>query len=206
MTQTTSEHTLPTLPFPVDALQGISQTTLEIHHGRHHKAYVDKLNALIKTSPLRGTALEEVVRQADGALFNNAAQAWNHAFYWNCLSPERGLSPSPLLLQAVVRDFGSFQDLTERFRAAALAKFGSGWTWLALNADGRLAIENSDDADTPLRHGRIPLLTCDVWEHAYYLDFRNERAKYVQAFLGQINWEFVNEKFAAARRLPQTAA
>ena len=206
MTQTASEYTLPPLPFPADALHGISQTTLEIHHGRHHRAYVEKLNSLAQSSPLRGKTLEEIVRKADGALFNNAAQAWNHAFYWDCLSPKRGLSPSPLLLQALVRDFGSFQDVMERFRVAALAKFGSGWTWLALDGDGRLAIENSDDADTPLRHGRIPLLTCDVWEHAYYLDFRNERAKYVQAFLEQINWEFVNENFAKARPVPKAAA
>lgn len=199
MTNTAIEYTLPPLPFSADALEGISSTTLEIHHGRHHRAYVDKLNSLIQSSPLRGLPLEDVVRKADGALFNNAAQAWNHSFYWVSLSPKRGLSPSPLLLQALVRDFGSLQDSIERFRAAALGKFGSGWTWLSFAADGRLVIENSDDADTPLRHGRMPLLTCDVWEHAYYLDFRNERAKYVQAFIEQINWEFASQNFAAAR-------
>lgn len=206
MTDTAIEYTLPPLPFPPDALQGISATTLEIHHGRHHRAYVDKLNSLVQGPPWRGRPLDEVVKNADGALFNNAAQAWNHAFYWNCLSPKRGLSPSPLLLQALVRDFGSFQDFMERFRAAALAKFGSGWTWLALNAEGRLVIENSDDADTPLRHGRHPLLTCDVWEHAYYLDFQNERAKYVQAFVEQINWEFVDRNFAGAQPTLKPAA
>lgn len=197
MTPTASEFTLPPLPFPADALQGISATTLEIHHGRHHRAYVDKLNALLATSPLRGRSLEDVVRNADGALFNNAAQAWNHAFYWNCLSPKRGLSPGPPLLQALVRDFGTFHEFIERFRAAALGKFGSGWTWLALDVDGRLTIVNSDDADTPLRHDRVPLLACDVWEHAYYLDFRNERARYVQAFLEQINWDFVSDNAVA---------
>lgn len=206
MTQNTYEYTLPPLPFASNALEGISGTTLEIHHGRHHRAYVDKLNALIQGSPLRGKLLKEVVRKADGALFNNAAQAWNHAFYWNCLSPKRGRSPSSLLLQALVRDFRSFQEFVERFRAAALAKFGSGWTWLTLDADGGLAIENSDDADTPLRHGRRPLLTCDVWEHAYYLDFQNERAKYVQAFVEQINWEFVDQEFAGAHPPPKPAA
>ena len=196
MNQTPSEHTLPALPFPADALQGISSTTIEIHHGRHHRAYVDKLNALLVGTPLRGRPLEDVVLKSDGALFNNAAQAWNHGFYWNCLTPKRGQWPSPLLLAAFARDFGSFHEFIERFRASALAKFGSGWTWLALDVGGRLVVENTNDADTPLRHGRTPLLTCDVWEHAYYLDFRNERAKYVQAFLDQINWEFVNQNFA----------
>ena len=199
MTRTVADYTLPPLPFPTGALRGISSATLEVHHGKHHRAYVDKLNTLLQGSALRGQPLEEVIRKSDGALFNNAAQAWNHAFYWNCLTPKRGQRPSPLLLDAFVRDFGTFPEFIERFRASAQAKFGSGWTWLALGADGRLVIENTDDADTPLRHGRTPLLTCDVWEHAYYLDFRNERAKYVQAFVEQINWEFVGQNVAAAR-------
>jgi Fe-Mn family superoxide dismutase len=199
MTEHTTDHALPPLPFPIGALQGISSTTLETHHGRHHKAYVDKLNSLLVGTPLRGKPLEEVIRRSEGALFNNAAQAWNHGFYWNCLTPDRGRAPSPLLLESLVRDFGSFHEFVEKFRASALAKFGSGWTWLALDDEGRLAIENTDDADTPLRHGRTALLTCDVWEHAYYLDFRNERAKYVQVFLEQLNWDFVNVNFAAAR-------
>lgn len=205
MTQTASEYTLPPLPFPAGALQGISSTTLEIHHGRHHRAYVDKLNALVRGSALRGRPLAEVLLKSDGAVFNNAAQAWNHGFYWNCFSPKRGQRPSLPLLDGLARAFGSFPEFIERFRASALAKFGSGWAWLALDAAGRLVIENTDDADTPLRHGRTPLLTCDVWEHAYYLDFRNDRASYVQAFLEQINWAFVNENFVKARPEPPAA-
>jgi superoxide dismutase, Fe-Mn family len=192
-------YELPLLPFAPSSLPGISATTLEFHHGRHHAAYVAKLNALIAGTPLQGRPIEEVVRAADGALFNNAAQAWNHAFYWNCLSPERGLLPSGALGAAIDRDFGSLDQFLEQFRASALGKFGSGWTWLAAASDGRLAIENTDDADTPLRHGRTPLLTCDVWEHAYYLDYKNERPRYVDAFLKLINWAFVQQAFAATK-------
>ena len=197
---TATAYPLPPLPYPADALSGISRTTLEIHHGRHHRAYVDRLNALAATSPLNGRPLEELVRKADGALFNNAAQAWNHAFYWNCLTPERGLAPGGRLAQALARDFGSVDAFIEKFRMTAIAHFGSGWTWLAALGDGRLAIESTDTADTPLRHGHAPLLTCDLWEHAYYLDYRNERARYVDTFLQRTHWTFVAENLAAAVR------
>lgn len=196
----TAKHAyeLSPLPFALDALPGISRATLELHHGRHHRAYVARLNALVAGSPLNGQPLEVLVRKADGALFNNAAQAWNHAFYWNCLTPQRGLSPSGELAQVIQRDFGSLDHFLEAFRASAVAKFGSGWTWLAAGTDGRLAVENTDDADTPLRSGRVPLLTCDVWEHAYYLDYQNERPRYVDAFLQLVNWPFVARNLATA--------
>src|SRR5688572_13736484 len=192
-------YELPPLPFPLDSLAGISATTLAFHHERHHGAYVARLNALVAGSPLQGRPLEDIVKASDGALFNNAAQAWNHAFYWNCLSPERGLSPGGDLASLIQRDFGSLDSFLEKFRASAIGKFGSGWTWLTLGAEGRLAIENTDDADTPLRRGRTPLLTCDVWEHAYYLDHKNERPRYVDAFLALINWSFVQRNLRAAQ-------
>jgi Fe-Mn family superoxide dismutase len=191
-------YELPPLPYPRDALPGISQATLDFHYDRHHRAYVGKLNVLIADSPLHGQPLKDIVEQADGALFNNAAQAWNHEFYWNCMTPERGLSPDEHLSKHIERDFGSLDFMLEKFRASALAKFGSGWTWLVLGGDGRLSVENTDDADTPLRHGGAPLLTCDVWEHAYYLDYKNERARYIDAFLKLMNWPFVGQNLAAA--------
>ena len=191
-------YELPPLPFPRDALPGISSTTLDFHYDRHHRAYVAKLNALVAGSPLQGQPLEDIVKAADGALLNNAAQAWNHAFYWNCMTPQRGLAPGEALANRIEGDFGSLDAMLEAFRAKAVAKFGSGWTWLVLDGDGRLLIENSDDADTPLRHGQAPLLTCDVWEHAYYLDYRNERPRYVDAFLQLVNWPFVSRNLSAA--------
>ena len=191
-------YELPPLPFARDALPGISKDTLDFHYDRHHRAYVANLNVLIAGSPLNGQPLQDIVEQAEGALFNSAAQAWNHAFYWNCMTPERGLSPGDHLAKHIERDFGSLDSLLEAFRAHALAKFGSGWTWLVLGGDGRLSVENTDDADTPLRHGQAPLLTCDVWEHAYYLDYRNERPRYVDAFLKLMNWPFVGQNLAAA--------
>jgi Fe-Mn family superoxide dismutase len=192
-------YELPPLPFARGALPGISQTALEFHYDRHHRAYVAKLNALIADSPLNGQSLEEIVKKADGALFNNAAQAWNHAFSWNCLTPERGLSPGGDLAEMIQREFGSVDHLLEKFHDSAVAKFGSGWTWLFIGADGRLAVENTDDADTPLRHdGRVPLLTCDIWEHAYYLDYKNERSRYIDTFLKLVNWPFVAKNLASA--------
>jgi len=192
-------YELPPLPFARNALAPIiSEQTLAYHHDRHHRAYVAKVNELVAGTPLQGAALEDIVRQSKGALFNSAAQAWNHAFYWNCLSPERGLAPSAQLRGAIERDFGSLDDLVTKFRANAIAKFGSGWTWLVLRENGTLAVENTDDADTPLRAGRAPLLTCDVWEHAYYLDYQNERPRYVDGFLKLVDWNFVSQNFAVA--------
>lgn len=192
-----SIYTLPDLPYPIHALSPhISKETLTYHHGKHHRAYVSKLNELVKDTSFQGMALEDVVKKSDGALFNNAAQAWNHAFYWKCLSPDRGLAPDDKLANAIERDFGSPSTLVEKFKDCANAKFGSGWTWLVRCSDGTLKIENTDDADTPLRHGRVPLLTCDVWEHAYYLDYKNERTRYVEAFTHLINWPFVSKNYA----------
>ncbi|HZP12710.1 MAG TPA: superoxide dismutase [Nevskiaceae bacterium] len=192
-------YKLPELPYPMEALEpAISRKTLLYHHDRHHRAYVTKLNELVVGTPFHGTPLEEIVRTAQGALFNNAAQAYNHAFYWNCLTPRQGLAPSDGLRAAIKNSFGSPEHFIDQFRTSALAKFGSGWTWLVIKPDGSLAIENTNDADTPLRHGRTPLLTCDVWEHAYYLDYQNERRRYVDAFLKVLNWAFVSQNFDAA--------
>lgn len=191
---------LPPLPYGPKALQpAISRETVAYHYDRHHRGYVRTLNELIVGSPLRGLPLDEVVRKADGKLFNCAAQAWNHAFYWQCLTPERGVSPSGGLEERLRRDFGSLDSFMKVFRTSAISKFASGWTWLVLRANGSLAIENTSDADTPIRRpGSVPLLVCDVWEHAYYLDHRSNRGRYVDAFLSKVNWEFVADNYAAA--------
>lgn len=202
-----TSHKLPPLPYAERALQpAISKETLAYHYGRHHRGYVQTMNDLLEHSPLRGLSLEELIRKAEGKLFNSAAQAWNHSFYWRCLTPERGLSPRGALDTAIRREFGSPDAMLQAFRDSALGKFGSGWTWLVLRPEGSLAIENTSDADTPLRTGKTPLLVCDVWEHAYYLDYRNNRARYVDAMLEIVNWAFVGENFAAARKTDSRAA
>jgi Fe-Mn family superoxide dismutase len=183
----------------------ISRETLAYHYDRHHRGYVRTLNELIAGSPLRGLPLDEVVRKASGKLFNCAAQAWNHSFYWHCLTPERGVAPCGELEERVRKDFGSLDGFMKAFRSSAVSKFGSRWTWLVLRPDGSLAIENTADADSPIRQrGPLPLLVCDVWEHAYYLDYRSNRARYVDAFLTRVNWEFVAENFAAATEATQS--
>lgn len=191
---------LPPLPYALEALEpAISRETLAYHHGRHHRGYLRTLDALLVGSPLRQLSLEDIVRRADGRLLDCAAQAWNHAFYWNCLTPERGVAPRGALDHAIRSEFGSLDALLQAFRTSAIAKFASGWTWLVRRPDGSLAVENTDDADTPLRKpGHAPLLVCDVWEHAYYVDYRNDRARYVDAYLGIVNWEFVAANLAAA--------
>ena len=192
--------TLPPLPYAEDALApAISRETLAYHYGRHHHGYVRALNEQLARSPLRGLSLRRLVQKAEGTLFNVAAQAWNHEFYWQCLSPERGLRPSGALGHRIREDFGSLDSLLQALRVSALAKFGSGWTWLVRRQDGSLAVENTDDADTPIRGSRhAPLFVCDVWEHAYYLDYRNDRARYVDAALGIVNWDFVAANFTGA--------
>ena len=196
-TLSTTQHELPALPYDLDALEPhISGTTLEFHYGKHHRAYVTKLNELVKDSEFAELSLSDIVRRARGALFNNAAQAWNHAFYWECLTPVSNLRPCGSLAAAIDARFGSFEIFWEQFRASALVKFGSGWTWLVKTASGGLEIKNSDDADTPLRWNETPLLTCDVWEHAYYIDYRNERARYIEAFAKLVNWDFVAQNFS----------
>ncbi|MGB0513933.1 MAG: superoxide dismutase [Fe] [Wenzhouxiangellaceae bacterium] len=184
--------TLPELPYAKNALEPhISAETLEYHYGKHHNAYVDKLNGMIEGSEHAGKSLEAIIASASGGLFNNAAQVWNHTFYWNCLSPEGGGEPQGALADAINRDFGSFANFKEKFTESAIGNFGSGWTWLVRNTDGSLAIVNTDDADTPLTGDAKPLLTCDVWEHAYYIDYRNARPKYLEAFWNLVNWKFV---------------
>ena len=188
--------TLPDLPYPKNALEPhISAETLEYHYGKHHQTYVDKLNGMVEGTEDADKSLEDIIRSSSGGLFNNAAQVWNHTFYWNCLSPNGGGEPGGSLAAAIDRDFGSFSNFVEKFNESAVGNFGSGWTWLVKNPDGSLAILNTDDAGTPLTGEATPLLTCDVWEHAYYIDYRNARPKYLEAFWKLVNWEFVAGNF-----------
>ena len=185
-------HELPPLPYAIDALAPhISRETLEHHYGKHHRAYVDKLNELVQGTEFETMSLADLIKRTTGPVFNNAAQAWNHDFYWSCLSPRGGGAPTGELARAIDAGFGSFDAFASRFKSSALSKFGSGWTWLTRCTDGTLAIRNSDNADNPLRANETPLLTCDVWEHAYYIDYRNQRAKYLDAFWHLVNWDFV---------------
>ena len=181
---------LKPLPFPIDALApNISKETLEYHHGKHHKTYVTKLNELTKGTEFENLSLEEIVKKASGPVFNNAAQVWNHDFYWNSLTPKSS-KPAGALATAIDSAFGSFEEFEKKFKVSATAKFGSGWTWLVKGKDGKLAIKNSDDADNPMKWSETALLTCDVWEHSYYIDYRNERPKYLDSFWKIANWEF----------------
>ena len=173
--------TLPELPYALDALNPhISRQTLEFHHGKHHLNYVNTLNTLIPGTRFEDATLETMIREADGAIFNNAAQVWNHTFYFEAFSPKPQGEPTGVLLDAIVRDFGSFDVFKEQFTKASLTQFGSGWAWLVVNAEGKLQIVQESNAGNPLRKGLKPLLTCDVWEHAYYLDYQNRRADYLK--------------------------
>ena len=189
---------LPALPYAQNALQPhISAETLEFHYGKHHKTYVDKLNGLVDGTDLAGKSLEEVVRASQGPVFNNAAQVWNHTFYWHCLSPNGGGEAKGAVAKAIDSAFGSFAAFKEQFTNSAVNNFGSGWTWLVKGADGKLAIVNTGNAATPLTDkALVPLLTVDVWEHAYYIDYRNARPKYMDAFWALVNWDFVNANLA----------
>ncbi|GAB2895649.1 superoxide dismutase [Microbulbifer echini] len=189
---------LPELPYAMNALAPhISEETLEYHYGKHHKTYVDKLNGLLEGTADAEKSLEDVIKSSSGGVFNNAAQVWNHTFYWNCLSPNGGGEASGAIAEAITAAFGSFDKFKEEFTASAVNNFGSGWTWLVKKADGSVAIVNTSNAATPLtEEGVTPLLTCDVWEHAYYIDYRNLRPKYMEAFWALVNWEFVNQNFA----------
>ncbi len=184
---------LPALPYEKTALEPhISAETLEYHYGKHHKTYVDKLNGLVDGTDMANKALEDVVKTATGGMFNNAAQVWNHTFYWNCLSPNGGGAPSGELAAKISESFGSVDKFKDEFTNSAVGNFGSGWTWLVQKRDGALAIVNTDDAETPLTDESVtPLLTVDVWEHAYYIDYRNARPKYMEAFWALVNWDFV---------------
>jgi Fe-Mn family superoxide dismutase len=188
---------LPALPYAQDALEPhISAETLEFHYGKHHKTYVDKLNGLAEGTELEGKTLEEVVKSSEGGVFNNAAQIWNHTFYWNCLSPNGGGEATGAIAAAIDAAFGSFAAFKEQFTNSAITNFGSGWTWLVKRTDGSVAIVNTSNAATPLTDAAVvPLLTVDVWEHAYYIDYRNARPKYMDAFWALVNWEFVNANF-----------
>jgi Fe-Mn family superoxide dismutase len=185
------EFELPPLPYAKDALAPhISAETLEFHYGKHHKAYIDKLKSLLEGKPEAGKTLEEIILGSEGGVFNNAAQVWNHTFYWNSLKPGGGGAPTGDLAAAIDRDFGSLDKFKELFTAAAIGQFGSGWAWLVSEGD-KLKITTTGNADLPLKHGQKALLTCDVWEHAYYIDFRNARPKYLETFLNSlVNWDF----------------
>jgi Fe-Mn family superoxide dismutase len=184
---------LPTLPYPEDALEPvISGETLSFHHGKHHKKYIDTLNELLAKSDVRGSSLEDVVRASQGKLFNNAAQAWNHDFYWQSLSPKGG-APTGAIRRRLERDFGTDESFVDKFAAAANGQFGSGWAWL-VDKEGKLEVLATSNADTPMAHGMRCLLTLDVWEHAYYIDYRNQRDRYVQAVIEKrLNWEFAEK-------------
>jgi len=189
-------HELPPLPYAIDALAPhISAETLEFHHGKHHKTYVDNLNKLIPGTEFENLSLEDIVRKSSGGIFNNAAQIWNHTFYWNCLAPKAGGAPSGALAAAIDKAFGSFDTFKEKFGQTAITTFGSGWGWLVKNATGGLELVSTSNAGCPLTAGQKPLLTCDVWEHAYYIDYRNLRAKYVESFWNLVNWDFVARNF-----------
>jgi superoxide dismutase, Fe-Mn family len=189
--------TLPELPYAKDALAPhISAETLEFHHGKHHAAYVNNLNKLLEGKPELNQSLEQVILGSEGGVFNNAAQVWNHTFYWHCMKPNGGGRPTGALAEALVRDFGSFERFREEFSNAAATQFGSGWAWLVLEK-GKLAVTKTGNADLPMKHGQKALLTIDVWEHAYYVDFRNARPKYIDTFLEKlVNWDFVAQNLA----------
>ena len=188
---------LPKLPYEMNALEPhISQKTLEFHYGKHHNGYVNNLNKLIAGTPFENKTLEEIVKTSQGGMFNNAAQVWNHTFYWNCMTPApKNAAPTGKLMDAIVRDFGSFEAFKEKFVNACVTLFGSGWAWLVADKDGKLSIMQTSNAQTPLTtEGLKLLLVCDVWEHAYYLDYQNLRANYVNEFWSIINWEFVESR------------
>ncbi|MGM7449226.1 superoxide dismutase [Fe] [Idiomarina loihiensis] len=189
---------LPALPYEKNALAPhISEETLEYHYGKHHATYVSKLNDAVKGTDLESKSLEDIIKSEKGGLFNNAAQVWNHTFYWNCLSPNGGGEPTGPVAEAINKKFGSFEKFKEEFNASAAGNFGSGWTWLVKKSDGSVDLFNTDDADTPVAHDGVePLLTVDVWEHAYYIDYRNSRPNYLEAFWKLVNWDFVNKNFA----------
>lgn len=185
---------LPPLPYELNALAPhMSAETLEYHHGKHHKTYVDNLNKLIPGTEFEGKSLEEVIMTSSGGVFNNAAQIWNHTFFWNCLSPNGGGEPTGELAAALIRDFGSIEKFKELFAEASVKQFGSGWGWLVKNPAGKLEILSTSNAETPMTKGHKALLTCDVWEHAYYIDHRNSRPNFLAAFWKIVNWSFVEK-------------
>jgi Fe-Mn family superoxide dismutase len=193
------EHTLPALPYAKDALvPHLSAETLEFHYGKHHQTYVTNLNNLIKGTDFENASLEEIVKKSSAGIYNNSAQIWNHTFFWNCMKPNGGGAPTGALATAIDSKWGSFDAFKAAFQASAVGNFGSGWTWLVKKADGSVDIVNMGAAGTPLTTGDTPLLTIDVWEHAYYIDYRNARAKFVEVFLASlVNWDFASKNYAA---------
>jgi len=191
---------LPDLPYTKDALKPfLSEETFDYHHGKHHAAYVTKANNLIENTDYDGMPLEEVITRAaaqgNTGLFNNTAQHWNHSFFWNCMSPDGGGEPDGRIATLIERDFGGFKEFKEQFSQAAATLFGSGWAWLAYNAEEKLEILPLSNADTPLHHNKTALFTIDVWEHAYYIDYRNARPKFIKGFWDVVNWKWVNQQF-----------
>lgn len=204
-------HTLPELSYGLDALEPyISRETMDYHYGKHHRGYVNKLNELIRNTDLVDMSLEAIIHAARPAtgrpdsIFNNAAQAWNHAFYWQCLTP-RASTPGRAATEAITLQFGSIDEFRRRFAQVALNTFGSGWAWLVGDHAGKLEIVSTSNAQTPLTGDRIPLLTCDLWEHAYYIDYRNARAEYVTAFWKVLNWDFLETGIRQYRQSPNAA-
>lgn len=191
-------HTLPPLPYAQDALAPhLSKETFEYHYGKHHQAYVTNLNNLIPGTEFEGKSLEDIIKTSSGGVFNNAAQIWNHTFYWHSLSPKGGGAPKGAVADAITKTWGSFDKFKEEFNKMAVGNFGSSWTWLVKKADGSLAIVNTSNAGTPITEkGVTPLITVDLWEHAYYIDFRNLRPKYLEAFWALVNWDFANANLA----------
>ena len=192
------EHFLPVLPYALNALEPtLSKETLEFHYGKHHQAYVTNLNGLIKGTPFENATLETIIMEAEGPIFNNGAQIWNHTFYFESFSPEGEGEPQGALAAAIARDFGSYEAFREQFSKAAATQFGSGWAWLVTNADGKLSIVQESNAGNPMRKNLTPLLTCDVWEHAYYIDYRNRRPDYIAQFFTLIDWNVVEARYQA---------
>lgn len=195
----TMEHQLPALPYAKNALAPhISEETIEFHYGKHHQTYVTNLNNLIKGTEFENSSLEEIVKKSSAGIYNNSAQIWNHTFFWSCMKPNGGAAPTGALADSINAKWGSFDEFKKAFQASAVGNFGSGWTWLVKKADGSVDIVNMGAAGTPLTTGDTPLLTIDVWEHAYYIDYRNARAKFVEVFLASLaNWDFASANFNA---------
>eukprot|EP01114_Cavostelium_apophysatum_P019173 TRINITY_DN60_c0_g1_i1.p1 TRINITY_DN60_c0_g1~~TRINITY_DN60_c0_g1_i1.p1 ORF type:complete len:227 (-),score=42.73 TRINITY_DN60_c0_g1_i1:58-645(-) len=190
---------LPELPWSKDALAPhISEETIDFHYGKHHRTYVTNLNNLVKDTPDANKTLEELIKEKSGPIYNNAAQIWNHTFYWNSMSPNGGGEPNGAIKDAIVTSFGDFNNFKSEFSKAATSHFGSGWAWLVLDGKG-VKIVQGHDASNPIKDNQIPVLTCDVWEHAYYIDYRNARAKYVDAWWETINWQFANQNLTQAK-------
>ena len=188
-------HELPKLPYEMNALEPyISSETLDFHYGKHHATYVNNLNKLVVGTAFENASLEEIIKKAEGGIFNNGAQVWNHTFYWNCLSPNVGQEPTGALLNAIKSDFGSLEAFKDKFSTAAATLFGSGWAWLVKGKDGKLEIVQESNAGNPLRNGIEPIMTCDVWEHAYYIDKRNRRPAYIEDFWKLVDWEKIGKR------------